>query len=305
MVEDIEEKEFSSYDLAKIVKNAESKLKKHKTQTRRSVKATSLINDLITYRNVYESPFFKAIDIALNYNNRDAFLDPLPKGTIVYRARLVNTDNINRDNGLSIDDHGFTFGFDKDNSMEAPLGLATAGRNNIKGMSYLYVCEDEATACAEIKTIPKSLISLAEIKIIKSLEVFNFCKNKSVNLGGTGNTIDINSLFAEASMYFSRPIANEGEYALTQLISDYVRKTGIDGIAYTSFFTAKKNYTIFNSHSSNVHFLNSRLVANQGAISYYWDFNNDKSIIAGQDGLNYEENNSDDVRDILKNRLQI
>lgn len=63
-----------------------------------------------------------------------------------------------------LDDNGqlVTIGFDEKNSIECPIGVSIDGRNNISGVSYLYVAEDEVTACEEIKTTLWVIISLAE-----------------------------------------------------------------------------------------------------------------------------------------------
>ena len=41
---------------------------------------------------------------------------------------------------------------------------------------------------------------------------------------------------------------NELEYYTTQYLTDYIRKTGVDGISYRSYYDETGiNYTIFNS----------------------------------------------------------
>ena len=299
MVQGYEDKD-DGQQLSNYINTVEVKTNNLKKIFRRNTRAAALIGSLNYLDNIYDSAIFKAIDNAI-CNYYYIFYDDLPQDTIVYRARQIKTENIKKCNGINYLD-GHTYGFNKQNSIEAPLGIPSPGRNNIKGMSYLYVAEDEATACAEIKTVPKSLMSLATFKVNKTLKIFNLCGHDEINI--KDNDIDLISIFLEASMYFSKPVANTSEYELTQVISDYIRKTGVDGISYTSFFTGKKNYTIFNSHENNIQFVKSRLIANQGYIGYYWDFDNKKSIIAYQEGIDYKTNHSNDVMNFVRSRLK-
>ncbi|NBH86677.1 RES domain-containing protein [bacterium C-53] len=38
---------------------------------------------------------------------------------------------------------------------------------------------------------------------------------------------------------FFEPVRGENAYRATQIISDYLRKTGVDGIKYRSFFVSR------------------------------------------------------------------
>ena len=74
------------------------------------------------------------------------------------------------------------------------------------------------------------------------------------------------------------PISNTEDYRVTQIISEYIRKMGYDGILYRSFFTMKNNYTIFNCHKSKIAYKNSRIVVHQFSDEVFWDFNNQIDI---------------------------
>ena len=46
-----------------------------------------------------------------------------------------------------------------------------------------------------------------------------------------------------------QPVNDFEKYKTTQMLTDYLRKTGIDGISYRSYFDRKGiNYTFFNSY---------------------------------------------------------
>ena len=92
---------------------------------------------------------------------------------------------------------------------------------------------------------------------------------------------------------FFEPVRGENAYRATQIISDYLRKTGVDGIKYRSFLSPGGcNFTIFNSHPSYIKFCDSRVLIHKQANHSFWDFNNDTEIMSNRDAklLAYEQN---------------
>ncbi|QZO76112.1 hypothetical protein HIF96_07445 [Helcococcus kunzii] len=73
----------------------------------------------------------KIIDKYILKDNSE-FIKIIDKGTIMYRARIIEHNHINK-HYLSINDEKL-MGYDESNSREAPLGIGNEGRNNIKGM---------------------------------------------------------------------------------------------------------------------------------------------------------------------------
>lgn len=79
--------------------------------------------------------------------------------------------------------------------------------------------------------------------------------------------MDLKTFFSELMYHYTQPAANKNIYRLTQVISDHLRKTGIDGIGYKSYFCPNGvNYTIFNSHPSAIELCDSRVVLHKRAI---------------------------------------
>lgn len=79
-------------------------------------------------------------------------------------------------------------------------------------------------------------------------------------------------------MQYCQPVSKKEDYRVTQIISDYIRKMGYDGILYRSFFTMKDNYTIFNCHKNKIAYRNSRIVVHQFSDDVFWDFNNQVAV---------------------------
>ena len=224
--------------------------------------------------------------------------------TILYRARLVNDNDIYKRNGISVitDDNGrkIVTGFDEGNSREAPLGLSSGGRNNIRGASYLYLADTIETACSEVKPNIGQLISVAKFKVIKPIRILDFASDKKFE---TKESKDENCALGEMFTLIMRryfePVHDEKEYLATQVITDHIRKTGLDGVAYKSFYSKDGvNYTIFNSDRRKFDFLESKIIVLQNVEWGYYDINEMKTIKA--QSLFPEKAIEKDVQEIVK-----
>ena len=265
----------------------------------RNIKAQRIIEDFVKSDwKIRDNRIFSAIDQTLNCSSKDCFTVTIPAETNLYRARIIKDSDILKEKGIEINTR--TKGFNEQESMEPPLGKGVAGRNNIAGMSYLYLAEDEATACAEVKPIPKDAVSLATIMVQKELRIY--CPPDGMYTT-SDDSYDLGSIVSEISMLFYRPVSDEEGYHATQVIADYIRKVGFDGFRYRSFFTGSWNYTIFNSHPTNFKFIGSKVVVSQGSRQFFWDENEHKCIKAENKDLVYEDNHSVDVLQFMKERL--
>ena len=249
-----------------------------------------------TVTNDGKDPFLRIIDEYVLTEETTLFHKTITPGTKLYRARIVDLN----DNPDIDEKDGLLKGLAEGGSREAPLGLGGAGRNNIAGMSYLYVANNFETACAEVKPIPRQLISVAEFEVRKPLKIidltapsdnndYNNNQNRSTLLSQTitrnsdSGTVALNlgAFFNGIAKMFFTPIADPAQYRATQVLTDYIRKTGADGVSYNSFFSEKGiNYTIFNSDRRNIEFIDSRLIMLQNERRTFLDFNNERCVKA-------------------------
>jgi hypothetical protein len=204
------------------------------------------------YSALYSSKVFKLITKCCNWDNTIC----LPKDTKVFRARIVDTEDlVKSNNGIRIKDDGTLSGYDWINSKEPALGLASAGRANWQYASYFYCSENGRTAASELKPNMGDYISVATFNIKRDFKLVNLSNTSALKL----NTIDAGCMqFIEKA--FSTPVKFADDYQYTQFISDEVRKLGIDGICYKSYFTGTNNYVIFNCSIENIHFERSRIL---------------------------------------------
>lgn len=155
---------------------------------------------------------------------------------------------------------------------------------------------------------PSDLISLATFKIKKPLYIYDFSTDidKDLNVEDTLFGMNIKTFFTELMYHYTQPVANKDTYRVTQVISDHLRKTGIDGIGYKSYFCPNGiNYTIFNSHPSVIEYCGSRVVLHKRAIHSFWDFNNETAIVSSDtDSLAYNPKVANQHREHLLQRFK-
>ncbi len=229
---------------------------------------------------IADSALIKLLDFAVNPDSKSVFKCILPKDTELYRARIVKADEYKKELGLQVDQNGSIQGFNRQNSAEAPLGAPKAGRNNIKGTSYLYLAETIQTACAEVRP-NHSIVSVARFMPKRDLSLIDFSTDVSIPHEFSNDLqVALPVFFTKLMDAFRIPALGEEDYALTQTIADYVRKTGCDGIKYRSSLTDEPCYTIFNSHHSIIEFMDSTLFLPIATTSKYVEINTGKTATA-------------------------
>lgn len=143
-----------------------------------------------------------------------------------------------------------------------PLSDSAAEGANSKGIPHLYVATDKETAMAEVRPWLGAILTVAYLKITKDLNILDF----SVEHGNS--TFDLKYLFEEPTNEevikavwsdidnaFSKPTKAsdlKSEYAPTQIISEFIRSKGYDGIAYKSSLAEGHNICLFDLDSAEV-----------------------------------------------------
>ena len=233
-------------------------------------------------RNDGSDELLSIIDKYVLNKKDNQFRKTIPKGRKLFRARIVKPNELILEKGFGFNGNDI-LGFNETESREPPLGLSKLGRNNTKGSTYLYLSNRKATACAEVKPGIRQIISLAEFETVDNMKIIDFSSKK--HLDKDVEKVNLNSLFTEIMGMYCVPVSNDNEYYATQYLSDYVRKTGIDGISYSSYYDEKGvNYTIFNSDHRRVKFCGSRLILFQSERKLFLDLNTNKSICSNSVG---------------------
>ena len=229
------------------------------------------------------------------------FYKRIKRGTLLYRARTIGHDKLYSDYGFSVSKDGTITGYDETNSREAPLGCSTEGRNNISGVSYLYLADNVETACAEVKPTVRQLISIAEFMAMDTIRIIDFSDDSILSdSDNVGDDVLLSALFAKIMQQYCVPVIDSAEYKATQIIK------GIDGIAYKSFYCEKgKNYTIFNSDRNRFQYIRSRVLMLQSERRTFLDFSNKKVKEAKTLGYaKYNQKDADEMTEKIRSELQ-
>lgn len=254
---------------------------------------------------------FGIIDEIVLEKEKHQFQKELTIGTKLYRARIIDAAddaNVNKGIGKTADDK--FCGYNDINSREPMIGISGAGRNNIAGESYLYVASNPQTACMEVKSQFADLISLATFELQQPLKIIDFASdNKKFELEDMKiYGLRLGELFTLLMFRYMQPVSGENTYRVTQIVSDYLRKTGIDGIAYNSFLTPDGvNYTVFNCHHNKIKFCNSRVLIHRYANHSFWDFNENCALMSNEneDRMKWNNEAAEKYKKMLRNRFKL
>jgi len=145
--------------------------------------------------------------------------------------------------------------------MKPLVDSAPEGRANPKGIPCLYVASDKETAMSEVRPWLDSIISVGYLKLTKDIKVLDF----SVGHGKSNFSIYfkeqpsqeeiVNAVWLDIDNAFSKPTKasdSKSDYAPTQIISEYIKSKGYDGIAYKSSLADGYNIALFDLEVADV-----------------------------------------------------
>ena len=145
--------------------------------------------------------------------------------------------------------------------MKPQADSALEGRANPKGIPYLYVSTDKETAMSEVRPWLDAIISIGQFKIEKDLKVLDFSvehgTDNNISLYFREPTVEeiIKAVWRDIDNAFSEPTQasdSKSDYAPTQIISEYVKSKGYDGIAYKSALAEGHNLVLFDLDAAMV-----------------------------------------------------
>ena len=169
----------------------------------------------------------------------------LKRGDKLYRARILPNNVVKY----------------KRKEMSCPRPeLATAGRANPAGISYLYLCEDERTTYYEVRATYLDRLSVGTFRIERDLKIVDFSTKVSLYYaysdgGGVTSTIVAKLVLDEISHDMSRPMRrfdSEQEYIPTQMICEYCKLiVEADGVSFkSSVYGSGRNYVLFDKDNA-------------------------------------------------------
>lgn len=236
------------------------KIIKYSDESEASFEARKLWYDF--RESVYhENRFFikhKLLDMLLKYISNNVL--EIEIGKIYYRARIIDESCIYEhmmykccyapeNERLDVNYRGKSNPFKcltKEASFVPPKGVnVSEGRANPKYIKYLYVSESPTTAIFEVRPFVTDNINIAKIQVNDTLKIANI----AVELDLSSNkdaTIEM-YIMRMIQGTFSYPTNNSDDYILTQVIAEYIKSLGYDGIRFnSSIHSDGVNLTIFN-----------------------------------------------------------
>ncbi|MBC8367884.1 RES family NAD+ phosphorylase [bacterium] len=156
----------------------------------------------------------------------------------LYRARILDQDEP----------------FTASEMGKPPSKIASHGRANPYGISYLYVADEIDTTIAEVRPHKGEKVCIASIHPVRDLKFIDLCSPEK-GISPFGLEEEDVRLLAGMIPYLrhlgeelSRPISPNRthlEYLPTQYLCEFIKRNGYDGVIYKSSVGEGLNYAIF------------------------------------------------------------
>ena len=141
-----------------------------------------------------------------------------------------------------------------------PKELATAGRANPIGIPYLYLSDSAKTTYFEVRAVYLDKLSVGTFRVERELKLVDFIYDVNLFLAyndgenSLKETIIKKKIIEAISKDLSKPLRrydSELEYVPTQLICEYCKKSGADGISFeSSLHKGGRNYVLFDDSAA-------------------------------------------------------
>lgn len=168
----------------------------------------------------------------------ESFYRNIKKGRIFFRCRVS-------------DKNGFPCG----KMGNPPIELASSGRANPKGISYLYVADSLETSMYETRASLFDYVTVGEFKLKEDIKILNLRNPKDdpiywSEIEEIENYLIYIPFIQTLQKELSLPIRKRDQildYIPTQYISEFIKSLGFDGVEYQSSLNSEGyNIAIFN-----------------------------------------------------------
>lgn len=192
----------------------------------------------------------------------------LVEGHKFYRAQIGSDGYVSRENEFGELCETDQPAPHKKERMKPISGSATEGRANPKGISYLYLTSDLETAIAEVRPWVGLMVSVSALKIKKDLTLIEcadfkefennkppIIKSDHLSKDAKNKLVKWSYIWSSIDKAFSEPINSTdrtAEYVPTQIIAEFFKSKGIDGIAYKSSVSKGVNVVLFDLDMADV-----------------------------------------------------
>lgn len=133
---------------------------------------------------------------------------------------------------------------------------AREGRANPKGIPYLYLATDQKTAVAEARPWIGSYVSIAQFALMRDVRVVNCVTDDHrimMYLQEPEPEERERAVWRDIDRAFSQPVTHAddtADYAPTQIVAEFFRENGLDGVAYGSSLGPGHNVVLFDTEAA-------------------------------------------------------
>lgn len=168
------------------------------------------------------------------YFPKNSFLNKLDNFLSVYEEEISFNDIFYRARKFGINEDKITF---TRNEMGAPPNNKTInGRANPEGISYLYLASNKIIAISEVRPWVDAEVYVAECRPKQNLKIINLSKKIENNETDKNYLKILNFIF-----YTPIDSSNKIDYIPTQIISEFIKQKGFEGIKYSSSYSSCLN----------------------------------------------------------------
>ena len=135
-----------------------------------------------------------------------------------------------------------------------PKELATSGRANSVGISYLYVASTDKTAISEVRPHKGDILTLAMFREIKELKLVDLRNPRASIIPFRYSETSLKNAYKGLSLLetlgdeLTKPVSQHKaqlEYLSSQYLCEFIKFQGYDGVIYQSALGGGDNYAIF------------------------------------------------------------
>lgn len=140
--------------------------------------------------------------------------------------------------------------------MRPPSDRACEGRANPKGIPCLYLATHQQTAVAEVRPWIGSYVSIAQFVVKREARVINCTTDDHGSMFYSAEPEPEErerAVWRDIDKAFSRPVTStddKADYSPTQVIAEWFRERGLDGIAYGSSLGPGHNVALFDPEAA-------------------------------------------------------
>ena len=166
----------------------------------------------------------------------------------LWRTQIGCDDIPQLQEGIHVDDVPVPF---DDKRMKPLINSASEGRANPKGIPYLYVATDKETAMSEVRPSLGATLSTGKFKPTRELKIIDFSVHQGKMIFFLKEPDDTNkaeAVWTDMDNAFSIPTSNtnfNSDYVPTQIIAEFIKSLGYDGIGYKSSLGKGHNIVLF------------------------------------------------------------